>query len=178
MISLHHSGDDAVPLLKDIRYPPEECWFLLEALGNGKLSVFYRIQFLEIGESFPRSGAIFPLDTELPALCCLAKVSIVSTFDVHVGALDGSTVLMPVNDLLHEVLVTFSIAVRVHVLDDYIRRVFGCLAIEELDLVRASIKNGIGIGLAFDCPIVFTFAAFDLPDMTESPIDSSTSAPT
>jgi len=49
-----------------MRYPPVECWFMVNSLGNSILSCLDMVWFLKIGQLFPWYWAIFPLITQLP----------------------------------------------------------------------------------------------------------------
>jgi hypothetical protein len=63
---LSYKGNNAVPLPQDMRNPPVESWFMVNALDLGIFSCFNRVRLLKVSKVLPRRRAIFLLAAKLP----------------------------------------------------------------------------------------------------------------
>ena len=97
MVTAVNSRDDAVPALQRERHPPCERWFNINPVCNSVVCEFYGIRYFKIGQSFPRSTAVFPLYTNLPTFRGFPDVSIRSMFYIHVRPVNGRFIF-PVAD--------------------------------------------------------------------------------
>jgi hypothetical protein len=58
--SLHHGGD-AVMLLQDLRDPPVECWFMVNAGSHSKFGSRDGVGLFQVREFLPGRRTILPL---------------------------------------------------------------------------------------------------------------------
>jgi hypothetical protein len=65
-ILFSYKRKNAVPLLQDMRNPPVESWFMVNAQDHSIFGCFNRVSLLKVSKVLPRRRAIFPLAAELP----------------------------------------------------------------------------------------------------------------
>jgi hypothetical protein len=65
-VPLSYNGNNAVPLPQDMKNPPVESWFMVNAQDLGIFGCFNRVRVLKVSKIFPRRRAVFLLATKLP----------------------------------------------------------------------------------------------------------------
>jgi hypothetical protein len=65
-VPLSYKVNNAVPLPQDMRSPPVESWFMVNAQDLGIFGSFNRARLLKVSKVLPRRRAIFPLAAKLP----------------------------------------------------------------------------------------------------------------
>jgi hypothetical protein len=60
-VPLSYKGNNAVPLPQDMRNPPVESWFMVNAQDLGIFGCFYRVRLLKVSKVLSRSRAVFLL---------------------------------------------------------------------------------------------------------------------
>ena len=53
VILVIYGGDDTIPLLEGVWYPPSKCWFNINAMSDSIVRKFHRIGLFQISQSFP-----------------------------------------------------------------------------------------------------------------------------
>jgi hypothetical protein len=76
-----HKRNNAIPLPQDMRNPPVESWFMVNATDFGIFSSLNRGRLLEVSKVLPRRRAIIPLAAELPANGCALQVGLAISAD-------------------------------------------------------------------------------------------------
>jgi hypothetical protein len=65
-VPLSYKRNNAVPLPQDMRNPPVESWFMVNAQDLGMFGCFNRVRLLKVSKVLPRRRAIFLLAAKLP----------------------------------------------------------------------------------------------------------------
>jgi hypothetical protein len=65
-ILLSCKRNNAVPLPQDMRNPPIESWFMVNAKDLGIFGGFNRVRLLKASKVLPRRRSVFPLAAKLP----------------------------------------------------------------------------------------------------------------
>jgi hypothetical protein len=65
-VPLSYKRNNAVPLPQDMRYPPVESWFMVNAQDLGIFGCFNRVRLFKVSKVLPRCRAVFPLAAKLP----------------------------------------------------------------------------------------------------------------
>jgi hypothetical protein len=65
-VQLSYKRNNAVPLPQDMRNPPVESWFMVNAQDLGIFGCFNRVRLLNVSKVLPRRSTIFPLAAKLP----------------------------------------------------------------------------------------------------------------
>jgi hypothetical protein len=120
VISFGHIGNDTVPILEDVWYPPYKISFIFEPLSCGILSHFHMIALLEIRKTLPTCGPILPLNTQVSTNRGLSHLPIDSILDVHIRTSDRVAISYVNQISVHQVvLVVLFIALCMHMLGDH-----------------------------------------------------------
>jgi hypothetical protein len=65
-ILLSHKRNNVVPLPQDMRNPPGENWFMVNAKDLSIFGGFNRVRLLKVSKVLPRCRAVFPLAAKFP----------------------------------------------------------------------------------------------------------------
>jgi hypothetical protein len=65
-IPFSHKRNNAVPLPQDMKNPPVESWFMVNAQDLSIFGCFDRVRLLKVSKVLPRCRALFPLAAMLP----------------------------------------------------------------------------------------------------------------
>jgi hypothetical protein len=65
-VLLSYKRNNGVPLPQDMRNPPVESWFMVNAKDLSIFGCFNRVRLLKVSKVLPRRRAIFPLAAKLP----------------------------------------------------------------------------------------------------------------
>jgi hypothetical protein len=65
-VPLSYKRNNVVPLPQDMRNPPVESWFMVNAKDLSIFGCFNRVRLLKVGKVLPRRRAVFPLAAKLP----------------------------------------------------------------------------------------------------------------
>jgi hypothetical protein len=65
-IILSYKGNNTVPPPQDMRNPPVESWFMVNAQDLGIFCCFNRVRLLKVSKVLPRRKAVFPSAAKLP----------------------------------------------------------------------------------------------------------------
>jgi hypothetical protein len=65
-VPLSYKGNNAVPLPQDMRNPPVESWFMVNAQDLVIFGCFNRVRLLKVSKVLPRRRTVFPLAAKLP----------------------------------------------------------------------------------------------------------------
>jgi hypothetical protein len=68
-VPLSYKRNNAVPLPQNMRNPPVESWFMVNAQNLSIFGCFNRVRCLKVSKVLPRCRAIFPLAAKLPTNC-------------------------------------------------------------------------------------------------------------
>jgi hypothetical protein len=65
-IPFSYKRNNAAPLPQDMRNPPVESWFMVNAQDLSIFGCFNRVRLLKVSKVLPRCRAVFPLAAKLP----------------------------------------------------------------------------------------------------------------
>jgi hypothetical protein len=65
-VPLSYKRNTSAPLPRDMRNPPVESWFMVNAKDLSIFGCFNRVRLLKASKVLPRCRAVFPLEAKLP----------------------------------------------------------------------------------------------------------------
>jgi hypothetical protein len=102
-VTLRHRGYDAVPLLQNVWDPPYKVKLILKILYNCALGNFHWVTILDVSETLPTCGPVFPLNTNVPANYGFPYLLVDPMLDVHISRGDSVAVSLVANNPIHKV---------------------------------------------------------------------------